>query len=75
VGPFSKVPEIEVQIVRLGQRIEVGKVEIEDISRLERPEGCHIEKSDPLVTVMVGMNFGNVMPKECLGSNLSACSM
>lgn len=71
--PFSEVPEIEIQVICLGQRIEVGEIKIEDISGLERPKGCHIEKSGPLVTVVVGMVLG--MPKECLRSQSLGLSL
>ena len=41
--PLRKVGEVEVQVICLGQRVEVGGVEFEDIHRMKGAQGSHFQ--------------------------------
>lgn len=40
-GPAGEVLVVEVEVVVLGEGIEVGEVHVEEILRAEGAEGCH----------------------------------
>lgn len=41
--PAREVGKVEIQVVRLGQRIEVGGIEFEDVEGVEGADGGHGE--------------------------------
>ena len=50
VRPLCEVAKVEVQVICLGQRIEVGGVEFEDIHCVEGAQGGHfgdLVRADP----------------------------
>lgn len=41
VWPAGKIREVEVQVIGLSQRVEVGGVEFEDVGSVEGSQGSH----------------------------------
>lgn len=41
VRPAGKIREVEVQVIGLSQRVEVGGVEFEDVGGVEGSQGSH----------------------------------
>jgi len=60
VRPLREVSEVEVQVICLGQRIEVGGVEFEDIHCVEGAQGSHfgdLVRVDLLLTIFGGIEL------------------
>lgn len=41
--PLSEVGKVEVQVIRLGQRVEIGGVELEDVHCVEGTQRSHFD--------------------------------
>jgi hypothetical protein len=62
VWPFSYVREVEVEVICLGQRVEVGGVEFEDVHRVEGTKGRHFGT----VYIMRSLSGPRDMYKDCV---------
>ena len=40
-GPFAQVVEVEIDVVILGEGIEIGEVHVEQVSRTKRTQRSH----------------------------------
>jgi hypothetical protein len=40
-GPFHEVCEVEIEVVVLGEGVEVTEVKLEEIARSNTADGCH----------------------------------
>jgi hypothetical protein len=64
VRPLREVAKVEVQVICLGQGIEVGGVEFEDIHCVEGAQGSHFEdlvRADPPALVAHNIQVSEVL--------------